>query len=253
MRRQLVWPSVSLLVFLSVWQIGDWVFAFNVLILPNPLEICRAIVFNWQDIVLATAVTMTEAVVGFALAGIVAYAMAVLFVQSSAARDALYPFAVALKSTPLIALAPLLVLWFGNGMMSKIVMAALVAFFPVLVTSVQGLANIDRELIDMLRSMSATPTQVFWKVRIPGSLPYLFASLRVASSLAVVGAVIGEFTGSTMGIGYLLNTSSYYLETPLLFGGIFAISIAGIIFFYLVAWAEKRLLFWQEQGQDVIS
>jgi NitT/TauT family transport system permease protein len=124
-------------------------------------------------------------------------------------------------------------------------MAALVAFFPVLVNSVAGLGAVEPEAFDLMRSLSASPLQILLKVRIPNSLPYLLASLKIASSLAVVGAVIGEFTGATRGIGFLINTSSYYLETPLMFAGVLIISLAGIVFFGLVAYIEKRLVFWQ--------
>lgn len=152
---------------------------------------------------------------------------------------------MALKSTPLIAIAPLLVLWFGNGVLSKIVMSALVAFFPVLVNSVNGLANIDAEALDLMKSLSASKLQILIKIRVPASLPFVFASLKIASSLAVVGAVIGEFTGATQGIGHLIVTSSYYLETALMFAGVGMISLGGILFFGLVAYLERRLVFWR--------
>jgi NitT/TauT family transport system permease protein len=189
---------------------------------------------------------MEESVLGFLLGSIGAYVVAVFFVYSRIIKEAVYPYAVALKSTPLIAIAPLLVLWFGNGLLSKVVMSALVAFFPVLVNSANGLTEVDPEALDLMRSLSASGWQVLTKIRIPNSLSYLMAGLKIASSLAVVGAVIGEFTGATEGIGHLINTSSYYLETPLMFAGVVMISLGGVVFFGLMAYLERKIVFWQE-------
>jgi len=241
-------PILLFLIIISTWEIADRIFDFNAVILPSPSEIYRA--FNEHYIILfkETSITMVESILGFLLGSIIAYLLAILFTFSNLARDALYPYAIALKSTPLIAIAPLLVLWFGNGMFSKVIMSALVAFFPVLVNSVNGLNAVPKELLDLMKSLSASPWKVLIKVRIPYSLDYLFSSLKIASSLAVVGAVIGEFIGSTEGIGYLINTSSYYLETALMFAGIIMISIGGILFFGIISYLERKIVFWKENN-----
>jgi NitT/TauT family transport system permease protein len=240
----IVTPGVTLVLLLLVWESADRVFDFNRIVLPSPLEIAAAFAGNAMEILRQTGITMLEALLGFALGSLVAYGLAIGFVHSRMIQEALYPYAIALKSTPLIAIAPLLVLWFGNGILSKVVMSALVAFFPVLVNAVSGLATVDPEALDLMRSLSATRRQVLLKIRIPNSLGYVFAALKTASSLAVVGAVIGEFTGSTQGVGHLINTSSYYLEIPLMFAAILSISVAGILFFGLIAWLERRVVFW---------
>lgn len=239
-------PILSLVILLGAWQLADYIFGFNSIIMPSPKEIAGAFMTNYPILFKETGVTLIEALSGFLLGGFTAYLLAILFIYSRAAQQAIYPYAVALKSTPLIAIAPLLVLWFGNGMMSKIVMSALVAFFPVLVNAVSGLSGVDPEAIDLMKSLSASRWQVLTKIRIPNSFPYLFASLKIASSMAVVGAVIGEFTGSTEGIGHLITTSSYYLETPLMFAAIAMISLGGILFFGLMSYLERRIIFWQE-------
>ena len=190
---------------------------------------------------------MLEAVLGFLLGSAAAYLTAVAFVHTRLIQDAFFPYAVALKSTPLIAIAPLIVLWFGNGILSKVVMSALVAFFPVLVNTVKGLSSIDKEVLDLMKSFSASRWQVFAKIRFYNSLGYLFSALKISTSLAVVGAVIGEFTGATQGIGHLISTSSYYLETPLMFAGIVMISLGGILFFWLVGFLESKIVFWETQ------
>jgi NitT/TauT family transport system permease protein len=246
--RPIVLPALSLFVLLSLWEASAHLFRFNKVIMPAPSEVLAAAVSHWPLLFQETGVTLSESALGFVLGSAIAYVLAIAFVHSPPIQDALYPYAIALKSTPLIAIAPLLVLWFGNGILSKVVMSALVAFFPVLVNSVTGLSAVDPDILTLMRSLSASPWQVLSKIRVPNSLGYLFASLKIASSLAVVGAVIGEFTGSTQGIGHLINTSSYYLETPLVFAGVAFISLGGILFFGLMAYLEKKVVFWDLQS-----
>jgi NitT/TauT family transport system permease protein len=243
--RALVPPVAAAILFLASWELAVRLFEINRIILPTPSAIARALVNDFDSLSIQTSITMFEAIAGFLLGTGVAVGLAVLFVHSRPLQDALYPFAVALKSTPLIAIAPVLVLWFGNGLLSKIVMAATVAFFPVLVNAVKGLMSIDAEAADLMRSLSASPMQVLLKIRLPASLGYLFSSLKIASTLAVVGAVIGEFTGATLGIGNIIKTSSYYLDAPLMFAAIAMIAFGGILFFAFVAWVERRIVFWQ--------
>jgi NitT/TauT family transport system permease protein len=245
--RPIVIPAVALVVAVLAWELADRLFAFNKLILPSPSEIASAFAAHWRRLFADTAITMLESILGFGLGSIVAFVLAIVFIHSRLIQEAVYPYTVALKSTPLIAVAPLLVLWCGNGLFSKIVMSALVAFFPVLVNAVNGLTAVEREVLDLMKSLSATRMQVLLKIRIPNSLGYVFASLKIASSLAVVGAVIGEFTGATRGIGHLINTSSYYLDTPLMFAGIVMISVSGILFFGVVAYVERIVVFWNDR------
>jgi NitT/TauT family transport system permease protein len=239
-----VWPAASFAVFVALWQIVVEALHVNRIVLPTPIDVVSAIKLDSGRLLAETGITMWESVLGFLIGGASAFLLAVIFVHSRPVQRSVYPYAIALKSTPLIAIAPLLTLWFGNGMLSKVVMSALVAFFPILVNAVAGLVNVDVSMLDLMKSLSANWWQVLLKIRIPNSLPYVFASLKIASSMAVVGAVIGEFTGSTNGIGHLLTTSSYYLDTPLVFAGVLFITVAGLLFFGLVAYIEKLVVFW---------
>lgn len=241
--RAVVIPVIALICLLAAWELIVKVFTINAIVLPPPTAIALAFAENWRVLLKETGITMLESVFGFILGSGIAYLLAVAFVHSRTTEQAVYPYAVALKSTPLIAIAPLLVLWFGNGILSKVVMSALVAFFPVLVNAVNGLKAVDEELLDLMHSLSASRWQILTKIRFQASLGYTFAALKIASSLAVVGAVIGEFTGSTQGIGHLINTSSYYLEIPLMFAGIVMISLGGILFFGFVNWLERLIVF----------
>lgn len=231
----------------ALWEGATALTGVSPLVLPPPHAIAAAAAANAMPLLEETGVTMAEALLGFLLGSGGAYLLAVLFVQSRAAEQAIMPYAIALKSTPLIALAPLIVLWAGSGFLSKVVMSALVAFFPVLVAGLRGLREVEPEAIDLMQSLGATRWQLLVKIRIPGSLGYLFAALKVASSLAVVGAIIGELVGSTRGIGHLINQSSYYLETPLVFAAVAFISVAAVAFFGAIAYLEKKCVFWQER------
>jgi NitT/TauT family transport system permease protein len=239
-----IWPVISFAIAIAIWQSAVSAFHLPKVILPSPLDVLRAGRDDFGDLSRQTSITMLESVLGFVAGGGGAFLLAILFTYSKPVERSIYPYAIALKSTPLIAVAPLLVLWFGNGILSKVVMSAMVAFFPVLVSSVTGLGKVDLAMLDLMKSLSASWLQVLFKVRIPNSLPVVFASLKVASSMSVVGAVIGEFTGSTSGIGHLLTTSSYYLDTPLVFAGVLFITGAGLTFFGLIAYVEKIVVTW---------
>lgn len=245
MRERLLPATIALIVVVGLWSGAVAVFNINPVILPAPTAVVASFVQNWSSLLINTGITMAEATLGFALGSISAYAVAIAFVRWRVVRDGFYPYAIALKSTPLIAIAPLLTMWFGDGFLAKVVMAALVAYFPVLVGAVQGLTSIDAELLDLMRSYSASWWQVLTKVRIPKSLSHVFASLKTASSLAVVGALIGEFTGATKGIGSVINMASYYLQTATVFAAIIAISLAGIAFFGIVGLAQRKILTWE--------
>jgi NitT/TauT family transport system permease protein len=244
--RSIVIPALTLLGIILLWEAADALFDFNRVVLPAPHEIAAAFRSRLDVLMYHTGVTMLEAILGFAVGSLVAVLLAVAFTLSRTVSYAVYPFAVALKSTPLIAIAPLLIVWFGNGLASKVVMSALVAFFPVLVNMVDGLGSYESEMDDLMRSLSASRSQILMKIRLPNSLPHLFSALKIASSLAVVGAVIGEFTGATEGIGYLINQSSYYLDTDVMFAGILLISLSGILFFGAIGLLERRVVFWQQ-------
>jgi NitT/TauT family transport system permease protein len=180
-------------------------------------------------------------VLGFLLGSAVAYLAAMSFVHRPPIERAFYPLAIAMKAVPVVAVSPLLIVWCGNGLLSKVVMAALICFFPVLVNMVTGLKQIDSDAYDLFRLLSATRLQTSLHLRIPASLPYLFSSLKVASSLAVVGAIVAEFAGADKGLGYAIMVASYRLETAQMFAAIFYLSALGLFFFGVVAGLESVL------------
>jgi NitT/TauT family transport system permease protein len=241
MTRRIAAPLAFGLLFLVAWQIAVTAAHVPEYLLPSPSAIAAAV-----DRSLATqfAVTFVEALAGFVIASALAFAIAVLFVRFHALEDGLFPIAIAVKTTPIVAIAPLLVIWLGTGWWSKIVAAVLICFFPVLVNTVKGLKAADLEYRELFETLGATRSQEFRKLRVPHCLPYLFSALKISSSLAVIGAIVGEFVGATQGLGYLIIVSSAHLETATLFSAIFAAALAGIIMFYAIGWTERRLIFW---------
>jgi len=234
-------PLAFALLLLVAWQaivvIGD----IPEYLLPAPTAIIATVD---RSLAVQFAVTFIEALAGFIIANVLAFAIATLFVQVRTLEEGLFPIAIAVKTTPIVAIAPLLVIWLGTGWWSKIVAAILICFFPVLVNTVKGLKAADLEYRELFDTLGASRGQEFRKLRIPFCLPYLFSALKISSSLAVVGAIVGEFVGATQGLGYLIVISSAHLETATLFSAIFAAAVAGITMFYMIGWAERRLIFW---------
>lgn len=238
-------PVLGALFFLiALWEAVRRGFALPRIILPSPLDVLFASSQKAGYILGHLRFTLGEASAGFALGAVAGVLLAFIFVRFAALRRALYPLALALKSTPLIALAPLLVLWLGSGAASKVAMSAILCFFPILVGTYDGLREVDPALIDLLRVYGATPNQLLLKVRLPAALPQVLSGGRVAVPLAVVGAVIGEYLSATRGIGYIIANAGYHLDTALVFAAIAAIAIASLSMFGLVVLLERRIAFW---------
>lgn len=154
------------------------------------------------------------------------------------------PFAIALKTTPIVAMAPLLLLWFGTGLAPKVAASALICFFPVLVNSLKGLNDFKEGEEDVFRVYGASKTQVLLKLRFQRATPYIFSAFKVSSSLAIVGAIVGEFVGANEGIGYIILVSSYHLETVNMFAALFMSAIAGVVLFLIISYIDRKVVFW---------
>ena len=243
-------PIAFFVLACAIWELTVRLAHVPVYILPPPSVIFFEIVNENVSLLENMGVTMLEAVSGFAVANVMAFGVAALFAHSRVLEKGLYPYAITLKTTPIVALAPLLVLWFGTDIRSKIVSAALISFFPVLVNATRGLRTVDEEALDLFESLAATKWQVFKLLRFPNSLPYIFSALKVSTSLSIVGAIVGEFVGANKGLGYLVLISSYHLETPAMFAAIVAAAVGGVAFFGLVSWAERSILVWQEPSEE---
>lgn len=229
------------LLLIALWQAIVMILQIPEYLLPAPTAIIATVD---GSLVVQLAVTFLEALAGFLIASAAAFVTALMFARYKTLEDGLFPIAIAIKTTPIVAIAPLLVIWLGTGWWSKIVAAMLICFFPVLVNTVKGLKAADFEYRELFETMGASRAQEFLKLRIPYCLPYLFSALKISSSLAVIGAIVGEFVGATQGLGYLIIISSAHLETATLFSAIIAAALAGIAMFYAIGWTERRLVFW---------
>ena len=240
----LMLPALGLLVLLLLWQAGILLLHLPPVVLPPPLAVWRAISGNRALLVSEGWVTLRESVYGFVLAFAVAVPLAVAIVSSSLLDRMFYPLLIATQSLPKVALAPIVLVWLGTGMLSKLAIAALVAFFPLLVDTAAGLRGTPPDLLEMARASRASRLQTFRMVRFPAALPFIVAGSKVAITLAVIGAVIGEFVGSDDGLGNLLLVANAQLNTPLAFAALAGLGVLGMALYAMVSGAERLLRPW---------
>jgi NitT/TauT family transport system permease protein len=240
-----MWRPALLLaaVFAGWWFVSARQYMPNYL-LPTPPQVLDALRANWSQLMKHSGITLYETVLGFVLATLIGLVTAVLIAYSRTMDKALYPIVLIAQVIPKIAIAPLLVVWFGTDLRPKVILAVLIAFFPVVISGVAGLRSTDPELLDLSATMGASRWQTFRKIRFPNALPHLMAGLKVAVTLAVVGAVVGEFVGASEGLGYVLLLANGNLDAPLLFADLILMSIIGIVLFAVVEVAEALLIPW---------
>ncbi|NDJ35480.1 MAG: ABC transporter permease [Chloroflexi bacterium] len=244
---RVAWPIAAFVIFLLAWEalirIGD----YPAFILPGPVAVAQKFVRVFADGTLLrhTGVTFIEVTgglaSGFTLATVTGYAIA----KSPTLERILTPYIVASQAVPVVAIAPLLIIWFGTGITSKILISALIVFFPVLVTTITGVRSVPQELYDLMRSMQATPWQIFTRLEVPASMPVLMAGLKVGATLSVIGAVVGEFTGADAGLGFMINLADGLFDTARVFVGVFTLIAMALLLYGAVALLERRVLAWQ--------
>jgi NitT/TauT family transport system permease protein len=237
--RQISPPILLIALSLCLWEAACRASGVKDYLVPPPSHVARVVLAKRSMLTRDTMATGAEALGGFLLANVLAFALAVAFSHVPWFERGFYPLVIALKSVPIVAIAPLLVLWIGYGLGSKVAMAAIIAFFPLVVNATVGLRAVEPDALDMFRSWSASKWQVLWKLRVPAAAPYIFSALRVSAALAVVGAIVGELTGARRGVGFTILMASYNVDTPLLFAGIFCAAFLGITMFLLVVLAER--------------
>lgn len=244
--KDIVIPVTFLVGILVILEIFITVTNFPEYLLPKPSRIISDTITNINSLLFNTGITMFEAIIGYIIANLLSFVIAVIFAHYKTIERGFYPLAVTLQTTPIIAMAPLLILWFGTDISSKIMASAVVCFLPMLVNTVKGLRAVDDNTLDLFKSLFATKWQIFTKLRLPNSLPYIFSALKTSTGLAVIGAIVGEFVGANKGIGYVILTSTYHVETVRMFSGIIMSTIAGMLFFWIVSLIEKKVVFWQK-------
>jgi len=247
LKRKVILPLLLFFLIIIIWEFFVYIFNIPEYLLPYPHKVLIKTYILRAGLINDFIITFLESFLGFLLGSIIGIVFAFIMAHSKSFELSLYPYAIALKTIPIVAIAPLIILWFGTGIISKIVVSALICFFPAIVNTFKGLKTIDQEIIDLFNSLSASNWKKFIKVELPSSLPYIFSALKISSTLSVIGAIVAEFTGANAGLGFRILVASYRIETVNMFVGIFAASILGIVFFILVGIAESYLLPWHKK------
>ncbi|HJQ57178.1 MAG TPA: ABC transporter permease [Vineibacter sp.] len=242
--RRRILPGVGALALLGIWALLVYVLEVPPFVAPSPQAVAQTLVGKFgmlMDNLLPTAI---EAVCGFLLGNLAAIVIATVFVHKKSVEEAFFPMVVLINTIPVVAKAPILVLLMGNGMEPKIAIAALICFFPTLVNMVRGLESVNPQAMELMRVLSASKTEVFLKLRLFNSLPYLFSALKIASSTAVIGAIVGEWIGTTKGIGALIVQATYNFDSALLYATVIVGSCFSVSFFLLITVLERLVVRW---------
>ncbi len=237
-------PVLGLALLILVWHASVVAFKVPPVVLPRPGLVLDSTISNWRLIVSEGWITLLESLYGFVLAFLLGVPLAVAIAGSRTLNLMFYPLLIATQSLPKVALAPLILVWLGIGMESKLAIAWLVAFFPIVVDTATGLRNTPAEFLDLATAVRASPFQTFWKIRFPAALPFVISGSKVAITLAVIGAVIGEFIGSNEGLGNLLLVANSQINIPLAFACLIGLAAIGIGLYGAVAAVELALKPW---------
>ncbi|RUX93410.1 ABC transporter permease [Mesorhizobium sp. M7D.F.Ca.US.004.01.2.1] len=235
---------ILLLVTIVVWEAAVRIFAISAFIIPAPSEIAKSLVGQWGTLMQATLVTAGEILFGFLVSVVVGIAIALVIVRFDWLGRALYPLVVLFQNVPKVALAPIFILWFGYGLAPKIGLILVIAFFPVTLSMLAGMQSVDRSLLSLMNSVGASPTQILFRIRVPHSLPNLMAGTKIAATLSVIGAIVGEFAGASDGLGYVIQFASTQLDTALVFAALLLVSVLGIAFYYAAEILERIVVPW---------
>jgi NitT/TauT family transport system permease protein len=242
--------AVFFLLLLAGWQAAVVVRHVSDFILPSPLAILETTIRDFPLLLRHTWTTTYEIGIGFGIGNAIAVALALLIVNFKPVERVTYPLIIASQTVPKVAIAPLFLVWFGSGIAPKVIITALICFFPTIVNTVQGLKATDENAVDLLRLVAASRLQVFTKLQFPNALPYFFAGLKISIALAVIGAIIGEWVGANSGLGYLIMYSTQTMRTDFMFAALLLVSLLGVVLYMVVALFE-RLLSWRASDRPV--
>jgi NitT/TauT family transport system permease protein len=237
-------PVIATVAIFMLWEASCRLFAIPSFLLPAPSAIWRDTTAIGSTVTMHSLATLRTVMLGFVGSILISLPLAVLLTSSSTIAAAIYPFLVWTQSIPKVALAPILVVLLGTNELPRVVITMLVAFFPLVIAITTGLMSVPSELIELSRACRASKLSELWRIRIPYAIPFIFAGLKVAISLAVVGAVVGEFVNSDAGLGFLIQTSTAFFKVPVAFGALIILSLMGVVLFQLVVIAERLFFPW---------
>lgn len=253
-------PLIALTIALVVWEAVVAIVKLPVYLLPAPSAILGTLWHLLQagfvppqylgapaeGILYHAYITFVEAGVGLAIGALVGLVLAVIMVHSRFAEDTLYPIIVTIRSTPMVAIAPIFIIWFGFTIMPKATVAALATFYPMLVNCITGMRSVEPTTLEFFQSVNASRGEVFWKLRVPNTLPYFFAALRLDVSLCLIGAIVGELVGAREGLGHMMTAAAVTLRTTEVFSGVIVLTMIGLVLTELVTFIGSRVLYWHE-------
>lgn len=244
--QRVLLPALVGLVLLLVWQALVTLLELPPYLVPSPLLMLQTLMTDWAALGLSLWVTVKITLLAFALATVAGVLISFVFVQSKRIETALFPYAVLLQVTPIVAVAPLIIIWVKDPVLSMVICAALVALFPIISNTTLGLRSVEPDLLAYFQLNRATRLQVLMRLRIPSALPYFFGGLRISSGLALIGAVVAEFVAGTggqgAGLAYQILQAGFQLNIPRMFAALLLISLTGVVLFVLMAWCTRRAL-----------
>jgi NitT/TauT family transport system permease protein len=231
---------------LLVWEGAVRLFEIPAFILPTPSNVFIAMYRGFASALYIDHIwiTITETLLGFVLGTSLAFVLGTVIALSRPVEYFLYPFVVMFQAMPKVALAPLIIVWFGLGLTSKVVNAALVAFFPLMVNTIVGLRSAEEDKVNLMKSLAATRGQIFWMLQLPNAMPYIFAGLEIAMIFALIGAIVAEFVGAQSGLGMLIQSMNFTMDVAGQFSVLLLLSLLGLLLNGIVAGVRKRVLFW---------
>jgi NitT/TauT family transport system permease protein len=239
------WKVVATFVgVLVVWEIAVRLFGVRAYILPAPTEVLTALAGRASIVANATLFTLQPMLMGYAMAVVVGIGLALIVAFSTTMQAVIYPLIVFLQIVPKIAVAPLFIIWFGYGLIPKVLLVFLLSFFPIVVSAVQAFRSVDPDIMDLARATGANAWRVFWKVQVPHALPMLFTGFKVAAALSSTAAVVAEFVASDRGLGYLLLEYNNNMNTPMAFATIIVLSVMGLVLYGIVELIERAAIPW---------
>jgi len=232
--------------FLAVWEAFVRLFEIPMFILPTPSSVFTALYRGIASSLYVDHVwiTLSETLLGFVLGTSLAFLFGTVIALSRPVEYFLYPFIVMFQSMPKVALAPLIIVWFGLGLTSKVVNAALVAFFPLMVNTIVGLRSAEEDKVNLMKSLAATRTQIFWMLQLPNAMPYIFAGLEIAMIFALIGAIVAEFVGAQAGLGMLIQSMNFTMDVAGQFSVLLLLSLLGLLLNGIITTVRRRVLFW---------
>jgi NitT/TauT family transport system permease protein len=246
---QYVLSPLFAVLFFGTWEYTCHAFKISELICPSPSQIVFALIegFRSGQLLDGLLVTLQEVLLGFILAAIAAFVLGTVISQFKLIEILIYPYVVAIQTLPKVAVAPLILIWVGLGIEGKVLIAATVSFFPMLVNTIVGLRSAPQNEIDLMRSLSATRLQIFRYIQLPEALPFIFAGLNIGLVLAVLGAIVGEFVGAKAGLGYLILQMNFNLDVPGIFAALVMLGVMGIVLDALAQLLRRKIVFWRQE------